>query len=765
LVKTSFLGYLPFRLSVKKARNMMRSISFLLTAALLLSVTAGSLHAATARPALTVVTPKAGLRVSNEVFTVTGRAAGGAGVTNVLYSLNHGDWTNALTTDNWTNWSATVSLTPGTNVISARAVDGAGMFSPTGTVKFVYVMFSALTVHTNGNVIVSPNLNGAQLQVGRNYSLTGKSPDKGYGARTWTDGDGNVVGNGPNLTFMMRSNLVLTANYGDVTPPRISITSTSTNSDGDSNSLIFYGKATDNVAVAGLSFRLGEFSNWHAVPETSTTNNWTNWAVVVRGLLAGQTNFYIRSVDTSSNNSYTIPVLIYNNPAPSVLAGKSAILQPDDSSPAHTLSFGKSTFSQYSTDTRQVNGVGKYSFSHSAGFGFLKLTYLAPPASARTGTRTIGFSFVTPGLASYLFTNTVATSVEVVDTNSVPSVTNTVITNLVATNTGAAYFVATPALAPEKLINRLIYTVGNDATNARGTLFGKGIFSSASLLGPETNAGKFKYTAFSPVSGLFTLTRDGGTEYIVVTHSATNHGTFYSEDYDAAGHTNAITSGRFMVSLQRPGGNAPASLTNRTFQIYSGGDSFNVTLGDSTYSQDTTSTNFDNVVGGYTYGLDGTNVGQLDLSVAKPPHLAGSNNTARLIFMGGDIGLFTNEDNTFSTFVMSTATNLVPASITNTTLSLRDNDYGYTNILSFADDGTLTIDGSAAGNFTYTPYSPVGAMLRLDLNTTNFTPANDWVQLNFKSAQMGTNYGNAAVNIFDTNSILQDSFGGTFNLH
>ena len=232
---------------------MKRYISVIIAATFGLPLLMGSLQAATARPSAAIVVPKAGLRVSNDVFTVTGRASGGAGVTNVLYSLNQGDWTNATTADNWTNWSATVSLPAGTNVISVLAVDSTGTFSPTNTVKFFRVSVSTLTVHVNGNITVSPNLDGALLEIGRNYSMTGKSSDKGFGVRTWTDGNSNVIGTGAKLTFLMSSNLVVNANYGDVLPPRISINGASTNSDGDFNSVIFYGKASDNVAVAGLS--------------------------------------------------------------------------------------------------------------------------------------------------------------------------------------------------------------------------------------------------------------------------------------------------------------------------------------------------------------------------------------------------------------------------------------------------------------------------------------------------------------------------------
>ena len=59
-------------------------------------------------------------------------------MTNVFVQLNGGGWTSATTVNGWTNWSANVTLTPGSNTVSAYAVNGYGSFSPTNSVTFDY---------------------------------------------------------------------------------------------------------------------------------------------------------------------------------------------------------------------------------------------------------------------------------------------------------------------------------------------------------------------------------------------------------------------------------------------------------------------------------------------------------------------------------------------------------------------------------------------------------------------------------------------------
>jgi len=92
---------------------------------------------------VTITAPMSGQVVSNAAFTVSGTAAitGNplATLTNVYVQLNSGGWSGATSVNGWTNWTANVTLTPGSNTVSAYAVDTYGNVSPTNSVTFDYV--------------------------------------------------------------------------------------------------------------------------------------------------------------------------------------------------------------------------------------------------------------------------------------------------------------------------------------------------------------------------------------------------------------------------------------------------------------------------------------------------------------------------------------------------------------------------------------------------------------------------------------------------
>ena len=97
------------------------------------------------RPTLSILTPTSNQQWTNGTFTVTGKAGDNVAVGTVYYSLNGSGWTAATTTNNWTNWTANLTLTPGTNTVQAYAVDTSGNLSSTNTVKFEYVVLKPLT--------------------------------------------------------------------------------------------------------------------------------------------------------------------------------------------------------------------------------------------------------------------------------------------------------------------------------------------------------------------------------------------------------------------------------------------------------------------------------------------------------------------------------------------------------------------------------------------------------------------------------------------
>jgi hypothetical protein len=642
-------------------------------------------------------------------------------------------------------------------------VDDEGNYSKTNSASVTYVVFAPMTVHTNGEGTVTPNYDGEMLQIGSTYSMTGKSPVRGFGLQTWTDGSNNVVTNKATVKFVMASNLVLTANFGDVMPPNLRVTAGVTNSNGDPNSIILFGKASDNVAVAVVSYRIND-SAVISAPQSSTTNGWNSWAVVINNLFPGQNTISIFATDTSSNNSAAVPVTVQNDTAPNKLANRSAVVAPSDST-SYSIAFGNKTFSQSSADTNHLNAVGKYSYQASGGNASLKINYTAPQGAAAEDTRAFKLTFLTPATALYSTTIVVETNVVTVDTNVVPSVTNSYATNLTMTNFGYMYFDRAPQLAPSKLAYQLYYFIDKNATNGFGSLFEKKTFDAYSLLSPETSAGKFKYTRYSPLSGLIKLTETNGTGYIIVNYASTNDGTYHSENYDNSGNTNNTGAGRFLISSQQAGGNAPASVTNQSFQIFSGSENFNVTLGADTYSQATTSTNFDNAVGSYSYSRPETNIGQMDLTVTEPPTLAGNTNSARLIFVNSNAGLITNEDSTLSTFSMVTATNFALTSVDSNAFTLYFSGSYFPSQLSFTNNNFILEIPSFSGTYTfsgtntYNVFSPQGSMVRLDYINDSTNVNIEFMQFNFTSTNSGSFFGT----VFDESTNFLFTEQGTFH--
>jgi hypothetical protein len=247
-------------------------------------------------PALSIVSPTNSQRWSNVVFVVTGTASDNVGLVNVRCQVNGGGWTNAVGA---TNWTASVSLTPGTNTVKAFAVDTSGQASPTSTVSFVYATFTPVIVRTNGKGSVTPNYNGQALEIWKTYSMTA-SAGSGFSFTNWTGGTNlpfSVLTNGTTLKFVMQSNLTLQANFLDVTKPTVTITTPTANQRLTNALAIVKGTAADNGQVASVWYQLNT-NQWALATGT------TNWQTVL-GVPAGTHTVRVFAVDAGGNKSTT----------------------------------------------------------------------------------------------------------------------------------------------------------------------------------------------------------------------------------------------------------------------------------------------------------------------------------------------------------------------------------------------------------------------------------------------------------------------------
>ncbi len=270
----------------------------------------------TNKPTVSITNLASGQRVSNAVFTVKGTASDNWQVSNVVCQLNGGGWNSATNISNWTNWVAGVTLTPGTNLAQAFAMDTTGNKSTTNSVSFQFVVTNQLQVRMTGRGTISPNYSNAWLEIGRNYSIT-SAPASGFVFSNWvtsTNWIGGTSTTKTNLPFMMASNLALQVNFLDVTKPTLSISAPTAGQRMTNALATVVGTAADNWKVSAVWYQLTNKiltgGTWSLV--TATTNNYTNWTTTVT-LAAGTNTVKAYAVDLGGNHSTTSSVSVLSS--------------------------------------------------------------------------------------------------------------------------------------------------------------------------------------------------------------------------------------------------------------------------------------------------------------------------------------------------------------------------------------------------------------------------------------------------------------------
>jgi hypothetical protein len=257
----------------------------------------------TNKPTFSITNLVAGQRLSNALFTVKGTASDNWQVTNVWYQLNGLAWSNGVTANAWTNWSAALNLVPGTNSLLAYAADNSGNVSATTNLNFQYVVTNQLQVIISGKGTISPNYSNAWLEIGRNYSIT-SAPASGFVFTNWlvsTNWIGGMAVTGTNLPFMMQSNLTLQANFLDVTKPTLTITVPTANQNMTNALVTGIGTASDNWQVTNVWYQL----NNGAWSIAATTNSFTNWTTPLLTLVIGTNSLKAYALDLGGNFSLT----------------------------------------------------------------------------------------------------------------------------------------------------------------------------------------------------------------------------------------------------------------------------------------------------------------------------------------------------------------------------------------------------------------------------------------------------------------------------
>ena len=692
----------------------------------------------TNRPTVAITSPVPNATETSAALTVTGTAADNVAVRSVWFQLNSNGWTQ-LTLNGGSNWTTQVTLTQPTNTLAVYAVDTSGNASLTHRLSVAYVVSAELTVLTNqpGWGVLSTNYNGVPLQIGKTYSVTATAKP-GFAFTDWT---GSLTTTNPILTFVMASNLTFTANFADTNIPTLTITAPTPNLHVSNSVYTVTGTVTDNVIVAQVNYQLNE-GGWLTA---STANGFTNWFTTSLTLISGTNTIQAYAVDTLNHVSATNTVSFVNlkaDPAPASLAGLVATVTPSGGS-VITVGFGTDTYSQSATDTNDNYTVGTYAYTKlEANFARLVITPAAP------------FTNQSGGFSGYLTFNADGTGT---------------FSNANNGDTGNISLAASSNLPPSSVAGKTaLFISGGGVTTV---VFGNGTLTKTGSSG-QVQSYSYNYQSYSPVGALFTLVDTNlETNYLVAAFLATNHGLFYRSSYDADGALQGEAYGGFVFPSASPF--APASLNGYEARTTRSDESTaTVAFDASTFSMTASDTNHDTDVGDYTYKTIGVTNAQLTLTVTAPPSATNYGGSVYLTFVANNFCLFTNQDNgsnSISGLGLKTVANLVPSSLSGTVYATNDLS-GTVDVVTFNSNGTFSQTESnsdnsgtpSQGTFTFTPYSPIGAMLQLKYTSpAAMAGTKVYSQVTYSQPQAGTYHATS----YDTKGDQPDISTGTFSVH
>ena len=696
------------------------------------------------RPTLSLLTPTSNQQCTNGTFTVTGKAGDNVAVGTVYYSLNGAAWTAAATTNNWTNWTANLTLTPGTNTVQAYAVDTSGNLSSTNTVNFEYVVLKPLNVQIFGLGTANPKwgslnpnyTNGTLLAINENYALTANA-QSGFAFTNWTDGSGNLLTNRATLQFTMVTNLAFTANFLDVTRPTLSLLTPTANQQCTNGTFTVTGKAGDNVAVATVYYSLNG-SGWSAA---TTTNNWTNWTANLT-LTPGTNTVKAYAVDTSGNLSSTNTVSFAYATAPNLLAGLIGAANENGGGTFY-LCFGASTFSQNSGNTNYDNGVGNYSYTKlSPNTAQLSITYTAPPNISGAKTAVL-LSFITNNECGFSNQSNVM-------------------------NTGTISFCSAPNWAPTSLNGKTSALIASGQLTTAS--FGSSTLTMTNSAGQMTN-GNYTFKQYSPLGALLTVTQPNKTNFMQLTFGATNYGSYYATIYGGSSNSPTAGTGVFAMLSESLGGNAPASLAGTEALATQPDGSFEINFGVASFAQNSFTTNYADGVGAYTYTKSGADSAGLSFNYTAPPTVASTVGPVYLTFIAPNFCVLTNQDSSGSNTLAAISfwtppTNWIPTSLAGQTI-YTTNANGVVDAVTLNGDGTFSQTetgssnpGVSTGSYTFTPYGPLGGMLILTFSGGVEAGSMSYIQTTFT----GQGLGNFFATFYDASADPPVTNSGTFTI-
>ena len=551
-------------------------------------------------PTNTVTSPVNGQVVTNSTYTIQGVASDNVAVAQVWYEANSNGWQLATGTN---NWSGSVTLSAGTNVLRAFALDTAGNASPTNTLRVLYAQTGILTLQTNGLGSIS-NIAGTYV-IGQTYSLTAAAA-AGFTFTNWTASTGPGT-NKATLTFTMTPELVLTANFVDAQAPSVKIVgplaARLTNSQ-----VTITGTATDNWRVGAVYCQLNG-GGWTLV---NTSNGYTNWTWTIN-LAPGTNVINAQAADLGylqpnglPRYSATNSTLEYFLTAPYSLRNFSALVTPDDGTPPFEMDFGSNVFSQYAWGTND-NAAGTYTYANpGVATGVLSLQATALPEKMYE--QTIQLNFTNYYVANFSYTNGNGQTVN-----------------------ASAVFSAITNIAPATLVGQTLMKVTGLGTVETTSFYTNGV--AVQISGASRQINNWTLQTYGPRGAVIVFTSGGETNWDLL-----HMETVYASEYDNESSTGSEDIGLTGFVRTIGGGDAPAAaaLNGAGLVANSGTTLTAIDLAATQFTLITSDNSFAGA-GTYTYSQPNSNTGQFIFN-----YTGGGTVTNTVQFVDPSFGVMTN---------------------------------------------------------------------------------------------------------------------------
>jgi hypothetical protein len=279
----------------------------------------------TTPPTITISTPTDGQEVTTQSITISGTASDDKGVSKVEIQVGSGSWQVATGTS---PWSKSVTLSAGSNTITARATDAAGNIkeasvtvtcTPDTTLPTIRIEaptngqnFKTATITVSGIASDDVGVDKVEVKIGSgDWELAdlnlgfpviwSKSVTLSAGSNTITARATDAAGNTKEASVTVTYNRETTDNL-----PTITISTPTDGQEVTTPGIAVSGTASDDKGVSKVEIQVGSGS-WQVATGTST------WSKSVT-LAAGANTITARATDTAGNIKEASVTVTYNPP-------------------------------------------------------------------------------------------------------------------------------------------------------------------------------------------------------------------------------------------------------------------------------------------------------------------------------------------------------------------------------------------------------------------------------------------------------------------